>query len=148
MPTIVPNYVYSLFAALVVGAIVVYACATAVGAMQSRAQTQQLTNIEQYVAAEALTLLSHTNQNNQTSSCYLDLPCSVGNKPYWISLETDASGAWVHSGFGSYVQSVSYGVYVPAEAEASGSFVGGSGRPMLQCRFENQVATLTLTVND
>ncbi|MGD6851441.1 MAG: hypothetical protein ACQCN6_05195 [Candidatus Bathyarchaeia archaeon] len=148
MPTIIPNYVYSLFAALIVGSIVVYACASATAAMQSRAQTQQLTNIDQYVAAEALTLLSHTTQENQTASCILDLPSSVGNQRYWISLDTDSSGAWVRSGFGVDVHPTSFGVYVPAEVQASGSFVGGSGRSMLLCHFENQVATLMLTVND
>ena len=148
MPTIIPNYVYSLFAALLVGSIVIYACATATTAMESQAQTQQLTNVDQYVAAEALSLLSHTTQEGQTSSRVLDLPCSVGNQRYWISFDTDSSGAWVRSGFGANVQATGFSVYVPAEVEASGSFVGGSGRPVLLCQFENGVATLTLTVND
>ncbi len=148
MPTIIPGYLYSLFAALIVGSIVVYACATATTAMQSQAQTQQLTNINQYVAAEVLTLLSHTTQENQTTTCILDLPSSVGNQRYWVSLDTDSQGAWVRSGFGAYVQPTSFGAYVPAEVEASGSFVGGLGRPMLLCHFEDEVATLTLTVNE
>lgn len=148
VPTIIPGYLYSLFAALIVGSIVVYACATATTAMQSQAQTQQLTNINQYVAAEAMTLLSHTNQENQTTTCNLDLPSSVGNQRYWISLDTDSQGALVRSGFGAQVQPTSFGTYVPAEVEASGSFIGGSGRPMLQCHFENEITTITLTVND
>jgi hypothetical protein len=140
--------VYSLFAALIVGSIIVYACATATSAIQSRAQNQQLANLDQYVAAEALTLLSHTTQENQTASRYLDLPSSVGNQQYWISLDTDSSGAWVRSGLGTNVLATDLAVYVPAEVAASGSFVGGSGRPLLVCHFENQIATLTLTVSD
>jgi hypothetical protein len=148
VPTTIPPYVYSLFAALIVGSIVVYACATTTTAIQSRAQSQQLTNLNQYVAAEALSLLSHTIQDNQTASRYLDLPSSVGNQQYWISLDTESSGAWVHSGFGDAVHPTELSVYVPAEVVASGAFVGGQGRPMLLCHFENQVSTLTLTVSD
>jgi hypothetical protein len=116
--------------------------------MQNRAENQQLTNIDQYVAAQALTLLSHTTKENQTASQTLEVPAQVGNQKFWISLENDSSGAWVKSGFGTEVQSSVMAVLVPAEVAASGSFVSGSGRAVLLCHFENQVATLTLTESD
>jgi hypothetical protein len=34
---------------------------------------------------------------------------------------------------------------IPANFDASGYFISGSGKAKLQCQFENQIATLTLT---
>ncbi len=145
MPSIIPGYVYSLFAALIVGTIVVYSCSVAAMSIRVDADEQQLINIEQYVAAESLTLLSHTTQDNQNTTQYLDIPSQVGNQRFWISIANDSSRAWVESGFGPTVLSSDLQAEIPAEITASGSFVSGSGRAILQCRLENQALTLTLT---
>ncbi len=144
MPTIVPSYVYSLFAALIVGVIVVYSCSVATMNIRADANQQQLKNIEQYVAAQTLRLISHTTIN-QNTTVYLDIPSQIGNQRFWINLANDSSTTWVESGFGDRVLSSGLQEVVPAQVAASGSFVSGSGRPLLECRFENQVATVTLT---
>jgi hypothetical protein len=148
MPSIIPGYVYSLFAALIVGSIVVYSCSIATLGMENQANKQQLSNIDRYVAAQGLSLLSHTTHENQNSTQYLDIPTAIGNQRFWIQIINDSRGAYVESGFGATPNPTDVRVEIPAGVVASGSFVSGSGRPLLQCRFENQVATLTLTMGD
>jgi hypothetical protein len=83
--------------------------------------------------------------DNQNTTQYLDIPSSIGNQRFWIQITNDSSGARVESGFGTAVSSKNFQMSVPADVVASGSFISGSGRAKLQCTFENQTATLTLT---
>lgn len=145
MPSIIPGYVYSIFAALLVGAIIVYACSLSTLNIKNQANNQQLKNIDEYVAIQSLTLLSHTSENNQNTTQFLDIPSDIGNQRFWIRISNDSSGAWVESGFGTTVRSNYPQISIPAQVDASGTFVSGSGRAKLQCHFENQIATLTLT---
>ena len=145
MPSIIPGYVYSIFAALIVGAIIVYACSISTLNVKNQANTQQLKNIDKYVATQSLSLLSHTTENNQNTTQFLDIPSSIGNQRFWIRIANDSSGAWVESGFGTTVSSNNLQMSIPANIDASGYFISGSGRAKLQCQFENQTATLTLT---
>jgi len=145
MPSIIPGYVYSIFAALIVGAIIVYACSISTLNVKNQANNQQLKNIDEYVATQSLTLLSQTTENNQNATRFLDIPSSIGNQRFWISIANDSSGAWVESGFGTTVSSKNSQINIPANVDASGYFISGSGRAILLCYFENQTATLTLT---
>jgi hypothetical protein len=145
MPSIIPGYVYSLFAALLVGAIIVYSCNLASLTIRTQATNQQLKNIDEYVATECLMLKSHTSEENQTTTQFLDVPSQVGNQIFWIQVANDSQGAWVESGFGRTVSSSELHTAIPAEVNASGIFISGSGRAILVCHFENQTATLTLT---
>jgi hypothetical protein len=145
MPSIIPGWVYSIFAALIVGTIIVYACSISTLNVKNQANSQQLKNIDEYVAAQSLSLLSHTTENNQNTTQFLDIPLSIGNQRFWIRIANDSSGAWVESGFGTTLSSNSVQMNIPANFDASGYFISGSGRAKLQCQFENQTATLTLT---
>ena len=145
MPSIIPSYVYSLFAALIVGSIVVYSCSLATLNIRNEATEQQLTNINQYIATESLTLLTHTTQNNQNTTKYLDIPSQIGNQQFWVRLANDASSAWVESGYGSVVSNTDTHTAIPAKVVVNGSFVSGIGRAILECHFQNGIANLTLT---
>jgi hypothetical protein len=145
MPSIIPGWVYSMFAALIVGAILVYACSVSTINVKNQANTQQLKNIEEYVATQSLSLLTQTTENNQNTTQFLDIPSSIGNQRFWIRIANDSSGAWVESGFGTTLSSNSLQMNIPANFDGSGYFISGSGRAKLQCEFENQIATLTLT---
>jgi hypothetical protein len=145
VPSIIPGYVYSIFAALIVGAIIVYACSISTLNIRNQASEQQLKNIDEYVATHSLTLISHTTLNNQISTQYLDIPTSIGNQRFWIRIANDSSSAWVESGFGTTVVLNDRQIGIPANVDASGAFISGSGRAKLQCIFGNQTATLTLT---
>jgi len=145
MPSIIPGWVYSMFAALIVGAILVYACSISTLNVKNQANSQQLKNIEEYVATQSLSLLSQTTENNQNTTQFLDIPSSIGNQRFWIRIANDSSSAWVESGFGTTLSSNSLQMNIPANFDASGYFISGSGKAKLQCQFENQIATLTLT---
>ena len=145
MPSIIPGWVYSIFAALIVGTLIVYACSISTLNVKYQANSQQLKNIDEYVATQSLSLLSHTTESNQNTTQFLDIPLSIGNQRFWIRIANDSSGAWVESGFGTTLSSNSVQMNIPANFEASGYFISGSGKAKLQCQFENQIATLTLT---
>lgn len=144
MVSSIPSYMYSLFASLIIGSILV--CAVSVEAMtiRSTANEQQLQNIQQYVAAQALTLITQTTFEGQTTKQYLDIPSAIGNQRFYIHLSSDQNSAWVTSGFNQNITS-SRPTEVPTKAEAQGSILSGSGRPLLQCQYQNQIVTLTLT---
>jgi hypothetical protein len=145
MPTIIPSYVYALFAAVIVGAIIVYSCSLVALNIKNQASTQQLRNIDEYVATQSLMTLSRTTEDNQNTTQFIDVPSQVGNQIFWIQISNDSSGAWVESGFGTTVTSSDLHIDIPAEVNASGIFISGSGRAILQCHFVEQTATLTLT---
>jgi hypothetical protein len=137
--------VYSLFAALLVGAIIVYACGLSTMNIKNQATNQQLKNIDEYVAAQSLTLLSRASENKQNITQFLDIPSTIGNQRFWINIVNDSSVAWVKSGFGTTVSENDRQMSIPVHVSASGTFISGSGRAKLECHFENQIATLTLT---
>jgi hypothetical protein len=145
MPSIIPSYVYSIFAALIVGAIIVYACSIATTNVKNQANIQELKNIDAYIATQSLTLVSHTTPEYQNATQFLDIPSSIGNQRFWISITSDSSGTWVNSGFGTTANSNSLHMSIPANVEAAGSFISGSGRAKIECTYANQTATLTLT---
>lgn len=144
MVTIIPGYVYSIFAALVVGSIIVCSCSVSMVNLRNEAENQQLANVDEYVAAQSLTLVTHVAEDGQNATEFLDLPSQIGNQEYSICLANDSSSAWVESGFEAAVQSQPQ-IYIPAEVNASGIFTSGWGEPFLLCYCENQTVTLTLT---
>ena len=145
MPSIVPGYVYSLFAALIVGTIIVFSCTALATNVKNDAETQQLTNIEKYVATQSLKLATNALTNNHNSTQFLELPSLIGTKQYWIRITNDSQRAWIESGFGTNIIPGQPGIYIPAAVSASGEFVSSTGRAYLICYLENQTLVLKLT---
>jgi hypothetical protein len=145
MPSIIPGYLYSIFASLIVGALIVVSCSAAMTHIRNEAVTQQLTNIDKYVAAQSLMLIAHTTQNGQNSTQAIQIPSQIGNERFWIRLTNDTSGGWVTSGFGVNINQNGSHVSIPAAVAASGTFVSGSGRPILSCYLQDNVINLVLT---
>ena len=147
MVTIIPSYVYSIFAALIVGTIIVSSCSLSMLNLRKEAENQQLANVDEYVAAQSLNLIAHVTEDGQNTTQFLNLPSQVGNQEYWIcltSLTNDSSGVWVASGFGATVNLNQPQICIPANVVVSGSFVSDWGRAFLQCCYVNQTVTLTL----
>lgn len=145
MVSTIPSYVYSLFAALIVGTILVSSISLSMVNVKNKAQNQELTNVDNYVATQILTLFAHTTCENQSVKQLLSIPTQIGNQRFWFAIENDSSGTWVKSGFGTTVNVTQLQVSVPAEIDASGSFVSGAGRAFLQCSEENQMVIVKLT---
>ena len=145
MVTIIPSYMYSIFAALVVGTILVSSCTLLMVNIRNEAVHQQLANVDEYVATQSLILITHSAQSGQNATQFLALPSQIGNREYWISIANDSVNVWVGSGLGSTVIQNQTEISIPADVAASGVYVSGWGRPMLLCEFQNQTVTLTLT---
>ncbi len=145
MVTIIPSYVYSIVAALIVGTIIVSSCVLSMANIKTDAINQQLANVDEYVATQSLILINHVTENGQNSTQILNLPTEIGNQEYWISITNDSSNAWVESGFGTVPIQNQPQIYIPADTAASGTFVSGWGRAIIQCSYQNQTVTLTLT---
>lgn len=144
MPSIVPSYIYVLFACVIVGTIVIAACGVATLSIKNNADQQQLSNIIQYVAAESNTLVLQATRDNANSTVYLNLPANVGNQKYWIQIENDSSRAWVTAGFGSIQANSNQRTYIPAGVVASGLYTSHSGLAVLQCQTDGSNVNLTI----
>ena len=145
MVTLIPGYIYSILAAVIVGTIVVSSCTLMLASLKSEALSQQLANVDEYVAAQSLNLVNHVTENGQNATQILNLPTEIGNRAYWISINNDGSNAWVESGFGATAIGSRPQIYIPADVAASGTFVSGWGSATLHCVYQNQTVTLTLT---
>ncbi len=113
--------------------------------VKNKAENQQLSNINAYIATESLALLSHTTESNLNSTQYLQIPTDIGARQYWVRIANDSSHAWIESGFGTIIIPDQPDMYIPAKISASGTYVSNSGRAYLICQIENQTAVLTLT---
>ena len=128
MVTIIPSYVYSIFAALIVGTIIVSSCSLSMVNLKNEAENQQLANVDEYVAAQSLTLIAHVTEDGQNTTQFLDLPSQIGNQEYSISIANDSSSAWVESGFGATASKVNHKyTYQPKLTHQGLSLVVGAG---------------------
>jgi hypothetical protein len=144
VPSIIPSYVYTLFASIIVGTIVISACGLSTVNVKHEAEKQQLSNIAEYVATESLELISHATAENLTSTLQLDVPQLIGNQRYWIKIANDSAKTWVEVGFGTTALSSEQRAYIPSEAAASGTYISGSGVASLECYADSSGIHLTL----
>jgi hypothetical protein len=145
VPSIIPSYIYTLFASIIVGTIVISACGLSTANMKSEAEKQQLSNIADYVATESLELIAHAKAENLTSTLHLDVPQLIGNQRYWIRIANDSARTWVEAGFGTTAFSSEQRAYIPSQIAASGTYVSGSGAAILECHSDSAGTYLTLS---
>ena len=145
MPSIIPSYVYTLFASIIVGTLVISACGLSTANVKREAEQQQLSNIAEYIATESLELISYTPSENLTSTLHLDVPSLIGNQRYWIRIANDSAKTWVEVGFGTTVLSSDQRAYIPSDAVATGTYISGSGSASLECYQDSSGVYLTLT---
>ena len=145
MPSIIPSYIYTLFASIIVSTIVISACGISTANLKAEAEKQQLSNIADYVATESLELISHVTAENVTSKLHLNVPHLIGNQRYWIKMSNDSTRTWVEVGFGMIAGSSDQRTFVPSEAATSGTYTSGSGTAILQCFPDSSGVKLILS---
>jgi hypothetical protein len=145
VPSIIPSYIYTLFASIIVGTIVISACGLSTVNVKYEAEKQQLSNIAEYVATESLELISHTTAENLTSTLHLNVPPLIGNQRYWIKIANDSAKTWVEAGFGTTAVSSEQRTYIPSEVAATGNYTSGSGAASLECYSDGSGVHLTLS---
>ncbi len=144
MPSIVPSYVYVLFASVIVGTIIIGACGVSILEIKNNADKQQLSNIAEYVTAQSNKMILQATRDNANSTVYLNLPINVGYQKYWIQIENDTSKAWVTAGFGSIQTSSQQRTYLPADVSALGVYTSYSRIAVLKCETDGSHVTLTI----
>jgi phosphodiesterase/alkaline phosphatase D-like protein len=145
MPSIIPSYIYTLFASIIVGTIVISACGLSTANVKYEVEKQQLSNIAEYVATESLELISHATAENLTATLHLNVPQLIGNQRYWIKVANDSSKTWVEAGFGTTAISSEQLAYIPSEVAASGTYTSGSGAAILECYSDSAGVHLNLS---
>jgi len=127
LPSIIPGWVYTLMASIIVGTLLIYAFDVSTIGTKNQAEEQQVTNIAEYVATKSCELLSATTAENLSISTKLDLPPLVGEQRYWIQLGNDSFAGWVETGYGTTAYTTAQPVPIPVEVSASGVYVSDSG---------------------
>jgi hypothetical protein len=145
MPSIIPSYVYTLFASMIVGSLLVVTFSLSTVNIKNEAEKQQLTGLAEYVATKSCELLATAKTNGVAVNFTLSLPSLIGNQRYWVKLENDSYSAWVEVGYGITPQSSEHRVPIPSDVSASGEFIGGSGSATLQCHTEDAATYLKLS---
>jgi len=140
MPSIIPDYVYTLFASMIVGTLLIYAFSISALNMENEAEKQQLRNLTKYVATKSCELVSLATTCNLSTSLRLSIPLIIGNQEYWIQLGNDSFFAWVESGYGMTPYSAEQQVSIPAKVSASGTYISSSPTAILEC-YANGTAT-------
>ena len=144
MPSIVPSYVYTLFASIIVGTLIITMCGLAVASIKSDAEEQKLSSIVEYVAAEGIKLAAHAPADNLTVTVSLDVPALIGNQRYWLQIQSDSAETWVEAGFGAVIISSEQRAQIPAVSTASGFYLSGSGAVYLTGYSDTEGFHLTL----
>jgi hypothetical protein len=145
LPSIIPSYIYTIFASILVGTIVISAVGLSTANIKQEAEKQQLSNVAKYVATKCLELTQQSIVNNVNSTIHLDLPTSIGNQQYWIRIANDSSKAWVEVGFGATASSSLQRAYIPSEVSTSGTYTSISGTPNLESYSDNSGVHLTIS---
>ncbi|MEM2099225.1 MAG: hypothetical protein QXU99_05745 [Candidatus Bathyarchaeia archaeon] len=145
LPSIIPSYVYTLFASLIVGTILICACGVSAANLKQEADKQQLLNISEYIATKSLELILHATNYNVTSNLQLNIPTLAGTQRYWIQLANDSTRAWVETGFGTTLNPNTYRIYIPAEVTAEGTYLSDFGVAALECHTVDGTIYLKLS---
>jgi len=140
LPSIIPAYIYTLFATIIVGALLIYASNVSTLNIENTADQQQLKNLAEYVAAQSCELVSAATVNNLTITSTLSVPPNISNKEYWIQLTNDTFEAWVEVGFGTNPYQTETQIPIPMKASASGNYTSGSSKAFLEC-YANSTGT-------
>ncbi len=144
MPSIVPSYIYVLFASIIVGTIIIGVCGVSTLEIKNNADKQQLSNLADYVTAQSNMLILQATRDTANSTVYLNLPSTIGNQKYWIQIENDTSKAWVTAGFGSIQTSSQQRTYLPVDVSGSGVYTSYSGIAVLKCETDGSKVTLSI----
>jgi hypothetical protein len=143
LPSIIPSYVYTLFASAIVGTLIISMCGLSVANVKREAEEQQLLSITGYVVVKSMKLASYAPSENVTSTVRLNVPALIGNQRYWIRFQNDSSKAWVEAGF-STASSSGKRVLIPLEVAASGTCISDSNAAFIEYYSDSAGAHLIL----
>jgi len=145
MPSIIPSYVYTLFASMVVGAMLTVAFSISTLNTKQEAEEQQLRSLAEYFATKSCELAAMTTADKSSANLNLNTISFVGNQRYWVQLGNDSFSAWVEIGYGTIPHATIRQVLIPTKVSASGIYISGSGPATLQCYRQETTIYLNLS---
>lgn len=144
MPSITPGYVYTLFASMIVGVMLIFAFDASAIAIKNEADQQEIKSLATYLAAKSYELVSSATTDNASAEYSLNVPALIGNKQYWVQFADDSDTVQVKAGFGTTLHSTEFQVAVPTKATVSGTYTSGSGVLTLQCLTQEGMTHLEM----
>jgi len=146
MPSIIPSYLYTFFALILVGTILIGTFGSFAVSLKQIPEEKMLKNIVDYVAAESMELINYitTVSGEATVKAVLNIPSTINHKQYWLRLNTNSEYAFIEAGFGAIPTQAHYKVYLLTNVSASGEIVGGFGRALLACQRTDSGIYLSL----
>ena len=146
MSVVAPSYIYTMIALVIVSSLLVFSFMAYAEAIDASSEVKSLKNLMDQVAAKCIGMVSLATITNASSSCYVQVPSSIGNSQYWLQLHNDSSKAWLEGGLGqTVIERTGMQVYLLSNIFASGVYVGEHGSIHLQCIVEGSVPHITLT---
>ena len=145
MPSIIPSYIYTLFASILVGTIIICTCGIAILNVRNQAEEQQLSNIAKDLASESTSLISKVGEADGNSSKWIIFPATISGKTYWIQFANDSSKTWIEFGLGNTIKPSENRIYLPFKIAVSGTFTSNSVQAFLYCQSEYGELQLTLS---
>jgi len=145
LPSIIPSYIYTLFASMIVGSLLIVTFSLSSINIKSEAEKQQLKTIAAYVATKSCELVAATATNKLAVNFTLDFPSLIGDQRYWVRLDNDSSVAWVETGYGTTPQTTDHQALIPVGISASGAYISGSGPAVLRCQTQDAGRYLSLS---
>jgi hypothetical protein len=144
LPSIIPSYVYTLFASMIVGVMLIFAFDTSAIAIKNEADQQEMKSLATYIAAKSYELVSSATTNNASAMYSLNVPVLVGNKQYWVQFADGSGTVRVNVGFGTTSHSTEFQVAIPTKATASGTYISGSSILVIQCSIQEGITHLEM----
>ena len=146
MPTIIPSYLYTFFALILVGTILIGTFGSFAVSLKQIPEEKMLKNIVDYVAAESMELINcvTTMSEEATARAVLNIPSTINHKQYWLRLNTNSKYASIEAGFGAIPTQARFKIYLPADVSASGEIIGGFGKALLTCQRTDSGIYLSL----
>jgi hypothetical protein len=147
MPAHAASHIYSFFGLTVISCILISSFSAFAINLQAGPEQLQLANLLKHVASKGCELVAFTTITNSTSEEILDLPTSIGGKPYWIRLNSPSSSAWVEGSLGTiHGNPAPARIYLPNGIVVAGDYSSGFGSAILCCH--RQGSTIYLTLNN
>jgi hypothetical protein len=147
MPSVPTNYCYTLLSLAAVGTLLLCSFQVYDQQIKEVSETTALMKVLESVAAEGCELLSLASATNSSTQLLIHLPERIGDRLYWVRLQSSSSGTWLEGGFREEQSGEpERRFYLPQGISASGTYAGEDGTLRLLCYMSGATPHLELSV--
>lgn len=136
---------YMLVAMTAVGTLLIFSFSSFATILRSIPEAENLDRLLSGVATKATELLTTVNLDSSIQ-VHLDLPTRIGNREYWIRLDSNNLQSWVEGGLGKIWNSPSpRRIFLPGNQSAFGYYTSDYGPAILECHMNGSIPQLVLS---